>query len=48
MNETKKSALPKVSLIMPFFNNKEQMGKMNDSRLTKTSEDWECLAKHDG
>ena len=48
MNETKKSALPKVSLIMPFFNNKELVGKMIDSILANTFEDWELLAIDDG
>ena len=48
MNETKESGQPIVSLIMPFFNNKELVGKMIDSILANTFEDWELLAIDDG
>ena len=48
MNKTQKSGHPKVSLIMPFFNNKELVGKMIDSILANTFEDWELLAIDDG
>ena len=48
MNETQKSVQPKVSLIMPFFNNKELVGKMIDSIQANTFEDWELLAIDDG
>lgn len=39
---------PKVSLIMPFFNNKELVGEMINSILANTFEDWELLAIDDG
>ena len=48
MNETKESGQPIVSLIMPCFNNKELVGKMIDSILANTFEDWELLAIDDG
>ena len=48
MNKTKKSGHPKVSLIMPFFNNKELVSKMIDSIRANTFEDWELLAIDDG
>ena len=48
MNKTQKSGHPKVSLIMPFFNNKELVGKMIDSIQANNFKDWELLAIDDG
>ena len=48
MNEIIDYGHPKVSLIMPFFNNKELVSKMIDSIRANTFEDWELLAIDDG
>ena len=48
MNEIIEYGHPKVSLIMPFFNNKELVSKMIDSIRANTFEDWELLAIDDG
>ena len=48
MNDTMKSGQPKVSLIMPFYNNKELVGKMIDSIQANTFKEWELLAIDDG
>lgn len=48
VNDIKGYGHPKVSLIMPFFNNKELVGKMIDSIQANTFEDWELLAIDDG
>ncbi|MGM9697514.1 MAG: glycosyltransferase family 2 protein [Prevotella sp.] len=48
INDIRETHQPKVSLIMPFFNNKEFVGKMIDSIQANTFEDWELLAIDDG
>ena len=48
MNEIHGNRHPKVSLIMPFFNNKELVSKMIDSIQANTFKAWELLAIDDG
>lgn len=40
--------IPELSIIMPFFNNKELVGEMIDSILANNYKDWELLAIDDG